>query len=96
MNRVSQQRKIEIESDSESLAKAAADMLLDKGKAAITKRAAFALAVSGGSTPKRLFELLADQNGPYFNVFPWTQTHFFWVDERHAQSADFPSADQRK
>jgi len=83
VNRVSQQLKIEIESDSESLAKAAAVVLLDKGRAAITKRAAFVLAVSGGSTPKRLFELLADQNGPYLNVFPWTQTHFFWVDERH-------------
>ena len=78
-----QQAKIVIESDSESLAKAAARLLIDKGKTAVANRGVFALAVSGGSTPKRLFELLADEKGPYFNTLPWKETQIFWVDERH-------------
>jgi 6-phosphogluconolactonase len=80
---VPQQAKVVIESDPESLADAAARLLVAKGKTAVADRGVFALAVSGGSTPKRLFELLADESGPYFNILPWTHTHIFWVDERH-------------
>jgi len=80
---VPQQAEIVIASDSESLAKAAARLLTDKGKTAVADRGVFALAVSGGSTPKRLFELLADENGPFFNTLPWKETQIFWVDERH-------------
>jgi 6-phosphogluconolactonase len=40
----------------------------------------FAVCLSGGSTPKRLYELLA---APARRArFPWDQTHWFWGDER--------------
>lgn len=37
------------------------------------------VALSGGSTPKRLFELWADQ---YADKIDWSRIHFFWGDER--------------
>ncbi len=40
----------------------------------------FYLAVSGGSTPKILFGLLASSN--YSNKIPWEKLHIFWSDER--------------
>lgn len=86
--RVSQQSRIQIESDSESLASAAAGLLVDKANQAVTEKGLFTLAISGGSTPKRLFENLADRSKPYFSKLPWSETHFFWVDERHVPPED--------
>jgi 6-phosphogluconolactonase len=40
----------------------------------------FSLALSGGSTPKRLYELLGKD--PYSLMIPWEFVHLFWVDER--------------
>ncbi len=40
----------------------------------------FTLCLSGGSTPKRLFEILATET--YRERFPWARTHLFWGDER--------------
>jgi 6-phosphogluconolactonase len=37
------------------------------------------IALSGGSTPKRLFELWAHQ---YASTIDWSRLHFFWGDER--------------
>ena len=85
---MSQQSKLQIESDSESLASAAARLLVDIATQAVGDRKVFTIAVSGGSTPKRLFEILADQDKPYFSEFPWSATHFFWVDERHVPPSD--------
>ncbi|MGA3127706.1 MAG: 6-phosphogluconolactonase [Candidatus Korobacteraceae bacterium] len=39
------------------------------------------VALSGGSTPRRLFQLLAAE--PFAGLVPWNSTHFFWVDERN-------------
>jgi 6-phosphogluconolactonase len=40
----------------------------------------FAVCLSGGSTPRPLYERLAD---PAFAAsFPWRRTHWFWGDER--------------
>ncbi|HKU75956.1 MAG TPA: 6-phosphogluconolactonase [Pyrinomonadaceae bacterium] len=41
------------------------------------------VALSGGSTPKLLFELLADPNEPFRDQIAWSDIHFFWSDERH-------------
>ena len=40
----------------------------------------FTIALSGGSTPRRLFELLACP--PYRTQLPWDHIHLFWGDER--------------
>jgi len=40
------------------------------------------VAISGGTTPKATFALLADRAQPYFARVPWEKLHLFWVDER--------------
>ncbi len=40
----------------------------------------FAVALSGGSTPQRLYALLAEP--PYRDRVPWDRVHLFWGDER--------------
>jgi 6-phosphogluconolactonase len=42
----------------------------------------FTIALSGGSTPKRLYELMADPQADYREKLPWDHMHFFWSDER--------------
>ena len=63
--------------DPEALARHVAEWLTDM---ALAKPGRFAISLSGGSTPKRLFEILAE---PAFATrFPWDRTHLFWGDER--------------
>jgi 6-phosphogluconolactonase len=40
----------------------------------------FSVCLSGGSTPRKLYERLTSK--PYRDEFPWSRTHFFWGDER--------------
>jgi 6-phosphogluconolactonase len=54
-----------------------ADWLMAK---ALAKEGKFALCLAGGSTPKALYELLAEE--PYKSGFPWGRTHVFFGDER--------------
>src|SRR5271168_3754252 len=45
-----------------------------------------AVALSGGSTPKRLYELLAAP--PFRDRLPWARVHWFWGDERFVAQDD--------
>ena len=65
--------------DAEKLAHHAATWLTATA-AATTGR--FAVSLSGGSTPRRLYELLAGMS------FPWARTHWFWGDERFVSHDD--------
>jgi 6-phosphogluconolactonase len=47
---------------------------------AVQQRGQALIAISGGRTPLGLFHLLGSD--AYRATLPWTQTHFFWVDER--------------
>lgn len=67
--------------DSDALARAAAVQLMELSAAAIADRGVFTLALSGGSTPKKLYALLAAD--PAFATFPWAKTQIFFGDERH-------------
>jgi 6-phosphogluconolactonase len=49
-------------------------------KQAIKERGAFFVALSGGSTPKAIFELLT--HPPYDQMVEWGKIHLFWSDER--------------
>jgi 6-phosphogluconolactonase len=40
------------------------------------------IAISGGSTPKAAFELLADPSQPWRARMPWQMIDLYWVDER--------------
>ena len=63
--------------DAETLARAGADWLCDKARAATGR---FAICCSGGSTPRRLFQRLAEAE--VVARFPWPRAHWFWGDER--------------
>jgi 6-phosphogluconolactonase len=75
--------RLEILSDPEALSCRVAEWLL---VAATTKDGAFTVALSGGSTPRRLYELLAGP--PYCEKFPWSRAHWFWGDERFVPHDD--------
>ena len=79
----SSEAKLEILADPEALARRVADWLLAE---ATVKDGVFAVALSGGSTPRRLYQLLAGP--PYRDTFPWSRTHWFWGDERFVPHDD--------
>lgn len=64
----------------EDLSRAAAEYVCEIAKGAIEERGIFTLVLSGGSTPRLLYEKLAEQ--PYANRIDWQHTHLFWGDER--------------
>jgi 6-phosphogluconolactonase len=65
--------------DAEAVSIRAASIVIDRAKTAQDSRGRFSLAVSGGSTPLRLFELLATS---FRKDIDWGQTEIFWADER--------------
>jgi 6-phosphogluconolactonase len=69
--------RIDVSADFESLAHRVAQWITDL---ACATQGRFAIALSGGSTPKRLFQLLADT--PLREAMPWDRTHLFWGDDR--------------
>ena len=66
----------------EDLAASAAEFFATAVSAAVEARGVARVAISGGTTPKKMFALLADQNAPYFAQVPWERLQLFWVDER--------------
>ena len=69
--------------DSEALARAAAEEIVAAAGRAIDARGRFTVALTGGSTPRRTYELLADPAAPFRNRLRWDATHVFFGDERH-------------
>ena len=53
---------------------------------ATAKQSRFAVCLSGGSTPRRLYQELAAP--PYRDAFPWDRVHWFWGDERFVPHGD--------
>jgi 6-phosphogluconolactonase len=76
---------------SAAVAEAAARFFCSSAVAAVKARGVARIAISGGSTPKRMFELLADRSKPYFAEVPWDGMHLFWVDERSVPPTDADS-----
>lgn len=69
--------------DPEDLAARVAEWLFELAAA---QGGTFSVALSGGSTPRRLYERLA--RPPYPDTFPWHRTHWFWGDERFVPHSD--------
>ncbi len=67
-------------SDSDELALMAAKEINRLAQERVKDSGKFSIALSGGSTPKKLYKLLADP--ARFPDFPWEETHFFFGDER--------------
>ncbi len=65
--------------DPDALARAAAAEVIAIAQAAIAARGVCHVALSGGSTPRRLFQVLAAM-GP--TALPWARIELWWGDER--------------
>jgi len=76
----------EVLSDPAALARRVAHWMTELAQA---NRDRFAIALSGGSTPKLLYQTLASP--PYLDSFPWEQIHWFWGDERFVPHSDAQS-----
>jgi 6-phosphogluconolactonase len=79
-------RIVEIYSDREALAQAAVERIVAIARDSITSAQRFTIALAGGDTPRRLYELLAMRGD-----IDWSRVHVFWGDERcvppeHAES----------
>ena len=74
---------VEIASDPETLAQRSVELFVADAQKAIKAKGAFCVAISGGHTPKRFFELLGEV--PHASSLPWDQIQMFWVDERYVQ-----------
>lgn len=64
------------------VAQAAAQMFASAAIAAVEKRGRARVAISGGTTPKAMFALLADPLRPFAREVPWQKIDLYWVDER--------------
>lgn len=62
-----------------SMAESVANMLAEKANIKAKNNEQLFLAISGGNTPKLLFELLSKH---YKTTIPWNNIRFYWVDER--------------
>jgi 6-phosphogluconolactonase len=66
--------------DSREVSERAADLFVAAAAAAVRARNRFTVALSGGATPRPLYELLATP--PYSERIAWPQVYLFWGDER--------------
>jgi 6-phosphogluconolactonase len=74
--------QVEIFANVEALTLAAARRFMLLAENAVNDHGVFAVALSGGSTPKMLYRLLATD--PVMrSAVPWSKIHFFFGDERH-------------
>jgi len=70
---------IHLSSTPDQIAADLADFLCREIQTILQKKDLATMAVSGGSTPRKLFSVLA---GSYANKIDWSRIHLFWVDER--------------
>lgn len=86
-------QKIQIVADAEALSKAAAEILVEHIRKTLKTRDVYNIALSGGSTPRRLYALLAGE-AVIRDQISWHRVHFFWGDERHVPP-DHPDSNYR-
>lgn len=75
-------REIRVLNSLEELSRAAAAKFVELAGSCMAANDSFTVALSGGSTPKKLYRLLADENEPFRAKVNWGKINFFWGDER--------------
>jgi 6-phosphogluconolactonase len=73
-------RDVRILETAEEVARAAADSFTDIAVASTSAEGRFSVALSGGSTPRRTYQLLASPE--YRDRIDWSKVHIFFSDER--------------
>ncbi len=74
---------VRLVADSEEIARAGAEEVLSRLVAADRANRSFRIALSGGRTPRGLYEALAAAHERGGRRIPWARAEFFWGDERH-------------
>ena len=70
------------------VAAGAAQLFTDSAQHAVATRGIARIAISGGTTPKAMFTLLADPAQPFRDQIDWQKLQLFWVDERCVAPTD--------
>jgi 6-phosphogluconolactonase len=83
-----------VEPDTAALAQRAAQHFVEMAAEAVARNGMARFAISGGSTPKAAFKLLADPNQPWRSRMPWDKLDLYWVDERTVPP-DHPESNYR-
>lgn len=73
------------------VAKSAAHLFTEAALNAVGARGLARIAISGGTTPKAMFALLADPTQPFLQQVPWNKLDLYWVDERCVPPTDADS-----
>ena len=81
--------QIAIYPDIDTISREAANYTMRVAREAIAKRGKFTFALSGGTTPGKMYGLLVSE--PYRGQIDWSAVHFFWSDER-CVAADDPQS----
>jgi 6-phosphogluconolactonase len=76
------QREVQVFPEAGALTRRAAEEFMKSVAEAVAQKGSFTVALAGGSTPKALYALLADE--PLRSQIPWEKLRFFFGDERHA------------
>lgn len=72
---------LEVIPDSEGLAHRSLGLFISEANKAIASKGVFYIAISGGNTPRRFYQLLGEDKR--ILQLPWDKIHLFWVDERY-------------
>lgn len=89
---VSREVSLAVYPDLEALSRAAAELFVEQTLQAVENCGRVSVALAGGSTPRRTYELLSEP--PARNQVPWDRVHVFWGDER-CVPADDPRSNSR-
>lgn len=73
-------REIRTVDNQDVMSREAAKEFVELGRAAITARGCFVVALSGGSTPRAIYRVLVAP--PLRDQIDWSKIEFFWGDER--------------
>src|ERR1700759_693283 len=84
--------QVRVYSDAQEVALKAARFFARLADQYVVGSGKFTVALSGGSTPRAMFSLLAE--APFLDTVPWESIHFFWGDER-CVPPDHPDSNYR-
>src|SRR5215469_12580396 len=79
-------KSVSIYPDLDTISREAAQYTVRVAREAIARHSMFSFALSGGTTPGKMYGLLASE--PYRSQIAWSAVHFFWSDERCVQPED--------
>lgn len=82
------QAKVEILADKTALIQRSLELMVEKIQQSIRERGICTIALSGGGTPRPLYEAIAERD------LPWEKIHIFWGDERYVPS-DHPDSNEK-